>query len=317
MFFLLLSYIFSKKYNACNTVECDKEANVTYGIKRGDRIKIIFKIFNETASKPKNETKTNAQTTSQNDWKPNLLELLEEESTISTDSTEETTVSTDSTEGSTISTDSTEETTISTDATEESTISTDATEESTMTTDATDTGDNPGDNPNENEDENSNPVQYYIRFYPVVDKLAVLEIPDPDCEIRDMINSNILVQLPDDIAPIRHKIRRDIYTVEYLNLLIYLNKGNVTKVYWDNTFDVNSCRDRNIVDDDTCYIKNEMNGKCAGKSIKVFVGFLGTDKDNVPLTSAEYMPSSFLKFGAGGIIDDISDFAKDVTNWFK
>ena len=267
MFFLLLSYIFSKKYNACNTVECDKEANVTYGIKRGDRIKIIFKIFNETASKPKNETKTNAQTTSQNDWKPNLLELLEEESTISTD--------------------------------------------------ATDTGDNPGDNPNENEDENSNPVQYYIRFYPVVDKLAVLEIPDPDCEIRDMINSNILVQLPDDIAPIRHKIRRDIYTVEYLNLLIYLNKGNVTKVYWDNTFDVNSCRDRNIVDDDTCYIKNEMNGKCAGKSIKVFVGFLGTDKDNVPLTSAEYMPSSFLKFGAGGIIDDISDFAKDVTNWFK
>ena len=88
-------------------------------------------------------------------------------------------------------------------------------------------------------------------------------------------------------------------------------------VGWDNSFDTNSCKYREVENDDTCYTYDLIEGECSGNSFKIFLGFFGTDSDGTPLTSAESMPSTFLKFGIGGVIDAATNFVNNVINWFN
>lgn len=280
MFLLLLSLSLSKKYSACTSAACDAAANTSVGLAKGDRIKIVISIFNETTSTNTTETNETSEAI-----EPLLLEGASPSETAETTETLETLETTETT---------------------------------SETSETAETSHEPGEGGEGGEGEPEGPpVSYFARFYPTIDKLSVLEVPDPNCTIRDILNSQVTAAVPGNRTSARHRYRRGAHTAEYLSLLLYLERGNVTHVLWDTTFDTGSCRDRTYTDGSACYVPRAVGSDCDGRSLKVFVGFVGTDRDNVPLTSAEYMPSSFLKYGAGGVVDDISGFVKDVTYWFK
>ncbi|KAH0795967.1 hypothetical protein GPJ56_000035 [Histomonas meleagridis] len=157
----------------------------------------------------------------------------------------------------------------------------------------------------------------YSRWYPAADELSLLEIPDPNCTIRNLTENATITLITESSRSIPHVLRKGDFSVEYLSALIHLDNGNMTGIGWDTSFDSNSCKDRRVENDDTCYFSNPATAACSGNSYKIFLGFYGSDSKGLPLTSAESMPSTFLKFGVGGVIDDAADFVKDVINWFK
>ena len=157
-------------------------------------------------------------------------------------------------------------------------------------------------------------VNIYSRWYPAADQISLLEIPDPDCRIKSLTESATITLSTQRSSSRPHVIRKGDFTVEYLSALIHLEKGNMTGIGWDNSFDSNSCKDRRVENDDTCCIYNPVGDQCNGNSFKIFLGFFGTDSNGVPLTSAETMPSTFLKFGIGGVIDDATKFVKNVIH---
>lgn len=159
----------------------------------------------------------------------------------------------------------------------------------------------------------------YVNFYPKVDKLSMLRVP---LNLSSTSNINILdgnikfysngLYTPD--YPLTKTGKDNTIAVEFLSLILFFEKGNLTALNWDNSFDTNSCKIRSNIIQKTCAVKYEPQNY---RYIKVFTAFVGTDKDNTPFTSAQSLPSTFVKFGVGGIIDDATDFVNKAGDWFK
>lgn len=158
----------------------------------------------------------------------------------------------------------------------------------------------------------------FVNFYPKVDKLSMLRVP------LNQSSSNINIQggniifysnglhTPD--YPLTGSNNGKTIAVEFLSLILFFEKGNLTALNWDNSFDTNSCKIRGNIIQKTCAVNYEPQNY---RYIKVFTAFVGTDKDNTPFTSAQSLPSTFVKFGVGGIIDDATDFVNKAGDWFK
>ena len=165
----------------------------------------------------------------------------------------------------------------------------------------------------------------YIRWYITVDELMIVEVNDSTCHFVDSTESNItffagpVKEEKTTGETIYRSLDDDDYVVEYYSVLIFLDKGVVTSVQFDTNFDTGSCKIRNPKYEYWCPKKQAI-GTCtaqSGSTIKTFVGFVGTDSKKVPLTSAQSMPSTFVKFGVGGVVDDATKFFNDAINWFK
>ncbi|KAK8842573.1 hypothetical protein M9Y10_025431 [Tritrichomonas musculus] len=161
--------------------------------------------------------------------------------------------------------------------------------------------------------------QRYVNFYPKVDKLSMLRVP-----LNLSSNSNINIQngkikfysngLETPVYQLTSTVNGKAIAVEFLSLILFFEKGNLTALNWDNSFDTNSCKIRSNIIQKTCAVEYDQNNY---RYIKVFTAFVGTDKDNTPFTSAQSLPSTFVKFGVGGVIDDATDFVNKAGDWFK
>lgn len=159
----------------------------------------------------------------------------------------------------------------------------------------------------------------YVNFYPKVDKLSMLRVPlNLSSSSNININSgNIKFSsngLETPVYQLTSTVNGKTIAVEFLSLILFFEKGNLTALNWDNSFDTNSCKIRSNIIEKTCAVEYDQNNY---RYIKVFTAFVGTDKDNTPFTSAQSLPSTFVKFGVGGVIDDATDFVNKAGDWFK
>lgn len=165
----------------------------------------------------------------------------------------------------------------------------------------------PGDLPNETVTNN-----IFTRWYPKVDKLGMLEINDPKCRILNAAESSIRLYVKDnETIDIPYRYPADPssdeykYVVDFYSVLVFFDKGKVTSVAWDYSFDTNSCKVRDLNKFKyTCGREHPRQSANCTNKIKIFLGFVGRDVDNTPMVAGSTMPSTFLKFGMGGIIDD-------------
>jgi hypothetical protein len=177
------------------------------------------------------------------------------------------------------------------------------------------------------------PETQYIQWFPTVDKVTVLSIPDPDCNFLSKSNSQITIATPFGNSS-AHLYRADSESViEFLSVLIFFNEGVGTGVRFDSSFDVQACLNPfSQKFNDTCAVTSaidcEENGtnceiadatarqECVekGGEIKIFLGFVGQDLKSVPLVSAQTMPSTFLKFGVGGAVTGAVDLFNDIKD---
>lgn len=153
----------------------------------------------------------------------------------------------------------------------------------------------------------------YSNFFPKLDKLSMLRISVSGIRLD---SCSLDIYSVDSEVKTRYSFPLtddDSNVVEFLSLVLYFDKGNNTAMNWDTSFDTNSCKNRKIINK-TCavgYNRDEY------KYIKVFTASVGTDKDNTPLTSAQNLPSTFVKFGVGGVIDDATKFVNKAGDWFN
>jgi hypothetical protein len=157
----------------------------------------------------------------------------------------------------------------------------------------------------------------YIRWYPKVDKLTVLEIPGI-CELAQFAHSTVALNVTSgdqNWGTKEHIYRYDAaYVTEFLATLVFLEKGRITGFQWDSNFDTASCFRREPRIDYSCPSEYKVSGNCSNETrkFKIFIAFVGSDSKKIPLSSAQLMPSTFVKFGVGGIVDSV----KDLVNKF-
>ena len=158
---------------------------------------------------------------------------------------------------------------------------------------------------------NGNSVVGYARYYPKVDEFSMLQVPGDGFARNENAQVRITVG---DLTSRPAPVRKAGYIAEYLSFLIYIDEGAHTGVGWDNSFDTNSCKIRDGIINNTC--GKTYSNDLENVDIKIFLGFVGNDRDSTSFNSAQSMPSTFLRFGAGGVVDDVTDFVDDSINWF-
>jgi hypothetical protein len=152
----------------------------------------------------------------------------------------------------------------------------------------------------------------YIRWYPKIDKLTVLEIPNV-CEWAQFAHSTIFLNVTsgDQIWGTKELTYRydDTYVTEFLATLVFMEKGRITGFQWDSNFDTASCFRREPRINYSCPSEYKITGNCSNdvRKFKIFIAFVGSDSKKVPLSSAQLIPSTFVKFGVGGIVDSVKD----------
>lgn len=151
-------------------------------------------------------------------------------------------------------------------------------------------------------------------FFPKINKLSMLRIP---VEYDKLEGCNISVISVDDNKKTSYDFPLtngggDKKVVEFLSLVLFFEKGENTALNWDTSFDTNSCKVNDPINK-TCAVTLDKNYKY----IKVFVASVGTDSKKTPLVSAQMLPSTFVKFGVGGVISDAADFVNKAGDWFK
>lgn len=160
-----------------------------------------------------------------------------------------------------------------------------------------------------------------IRFYPEVDKLTMLRIPlyDNDNKLFEIDNTSMIEfhSGTSCVSPKPYQLMEIVndkkYVVDFLSVLLFFDQGKNQAIAWDNTLDTNSCKNRNSIINRTCTVSYTD----SYKFIKVYVASVGTDSKKVSLSSAQNLPSTFLKFGVGGVVDDATDFVNKAVDWFK
>ena len=159
--------------------------------------------------------------------------------------------------------------------------------------------------------------QKFTRFYVEVDKLAILQIQDETCEITNWKNSTLQLRVAGKTTNLwayRPADNEDLVT-EYFSAQVEMVKGEVTGVAFDTLFDQNSCKGERLPY--RCATKRPISGDCPddAKLVKVFLAFVGTDSDETPFESRQLLPSTFLKYGMRGVIDDAVDLFNNAKDW--
>ena len=165
-------------------------------------------------------------------------------------------------------------------------------------------------------------TEKYMRFYPTVDDLAILQMQDENCTLTNMTNSTLQLQVGEfKTARWAYRpVNKSEYVTDFFSAQIEMKEGKVTGIYFDTVFDSNSCKGERF--QYRCAKKRLVTDKCENNElVKTFLGFAGSDSNEEAFVSRQYMPSSFIKFGLRGVIDDATSLfnqAKDyVVDLFK
>lgn len=158
-------------------------------------------------------------------------------------------------------------------------------------------------------------VIYYSRFYPETDKFTTLEIQDGASDIYNLESSSVTFTVNNITSPpfiIREGNNPLVPT--FLSAMILLDKGTITGIGWDQTFDTNGCVGEK--GNHVC-LQSRPIGQESGSAFQTFLAFAGTTQRGTHCDSGQYMPSTFMKFGLGGVIDSATDFFNKVVDVFK
>lgn len=150
-----------------------------------------------------------------------------------------------------------------------------------------------------------------IHFYPTVDKLSVLEVQDTGCMFTGDADNNISISIGGSNTT-EVPIRSGSNVVMFYSAIAYVTDGALQSVKWDETFDTSSCNGNVIAS--FCGKKFD-ESSCS--SFRIFLGFVGTDSKKKPFDSASLMPSTFLRFGAGDLVNDVQEIFGKFKKWFK
>ena len=160
---------------------------------------------------------------------------------------------------------------------------------------------------------NGTNVTKYVRFYPKVDEFSVLRIPDPNCDLTNLINSSLRLFIGSKSTTyLKHRVNNLI--PQFYTAFINLKNGLVNGIGWDTSFKANDvCGPKYL--DYRCAIDVPVN--CSIKTeIKIFLGFFGTDNKKNPCESVQYAPSTFIKFGVWSTVEQLIGTYHDIYNWF-
>ena len=159
-------------------------------------------------------------------------------------------------------------------------------------------------------------VKRYMRFYPEVDKLALLQFQDVNCLLTNLTNSTLQLKVGNfttNLWAYRPLSNPDLVT-EYFSAQIQMEKGIVTGIFFDDLFDENSCKGERLPY--RCAVRRPTTDECTNQEmIKTFLAFIGTDSDETPFESRQLLPSTFLKYGMRGVIDDAVSLFNTASDW--
>ena len=160
--------------------------------------------------------------------------------------------------------------------------------------------------------------QKFTRFYIEVDKLAILQIQDQTCEITNWKNSTLQLRVGDHLTNLwayRPASDTNDIVTDYFSAQIEMSKGVVSSVSFDTLFDQNSCKGERLPY--RCAVKRPISGDCPAEAqlVKTFIAFVGTDNSEQPFESRQLLPSTFLKYGMRGIIDDAVSLFNNAKDW--
>jgi len=156
----------------------------------------------------------------------------------------------------------------------------------------------------------------YVRFYPKVDKTALLQIPDTQCSLLKLQNSTIRLYIGNKTTKTwNYRAPASALIPQFYSAFVSLSTGTVGAFGWDTSFDNNTCRTISNKLPYLCADSKPITDPCNSSQIKIFLAFVGTDKNKVPLESAQYMPSTFLRFGLSGIFENAEELFTKVKGW--
>lgn len=166
----------------------------------------------------------------------------------------------------------------------------------------------------------------FTKFYPIVDQYSIFQFQDKDCKYTRYYNSTVSFMggVNNSISSAswyyRPPTNPEIVT-SFFSLKIYLTTGKLTGIQFDTNYDNASCLNDLFSEGlpYRCSKKLPPNYDCQNNMtiVQTFVGFGGTDSKGIPLESLQLLPSTFVKFGFGGLIEKVYNKAIDAYDWVK
>eukprot|EP00455_Lapot_gusevi_P017262 TRINITY_DN1915_c0_g1_i1.p1 TRINITY_DN1915_c0_g1~~TRINITY_DN1915_c0_g1_i1.p1 ORF type:complete len:243 (+),score=59.04 TRINITY_DN1915_c0_g1_i1:55-783(+) len=160
-------------------------------------------------------------------------------------------------------------------------------------------------------------------FHPSVDQFTLIEIENSwEKLFKNATDLKVWVEVPGWRTSARPQIKRlDLAALPFFTLLIQLDGGQVIDIKWDMEDDCASCTESRLCIDGSCAVDIP---KCASTTTstngntdtydcdtKMYVGWLGTDKNSRYMLSAGQRMSRFRQGGIRGAYDSAS---KSATN---
>merc|ERR1711916_282734 len=143
-------------------------------------------------------------------------------------------------------------------------------------------------------------------FFPQVDEFSVLEIPDSGSLFyrNESITVSVVMGNNAHATPPRAYTDGSSF-VGYYSALIHMRNGRVLRIEWDEGCSgcPDGCVANNCALPYASYGSPCLDPECA---IKVYVVWLGTDKDDQVLTSPSLLPSNFRRFALSPVVKDAS-----------
>ena len=143
-------------------------------------------------------------------------------------------------------------------------------------------------------------------FFPQVDEFSVLEIPDSGSLFYRNESITVSVVMGNNAYATPPRAYTDGSSfVGYYSALIHMRNGRVLRIEWDEGCSgcPDGCVANNCALPYASYGSPCLDPECA---IKVYVAWLGTDKDDQVLTSPSLLPSNFRRFALSPVVKDAS-----------
>ena len=153
---------------------------------------------------------------------------------------------------------------------------------------------------------------FYGQYYVTTDKITLLQVPISGCGPFSA-ESTLRIHAGQYSSPAIPLLADNNKTIEFYSAIVFLEDGTLKGVSWDTSLSSSACKEGQV--QHQCLIKLNKDSDCAAHSpMKVYLAFTGTDSQKVHTTSAQYLPSTFKKFGLGGAFTDATDFIGNLKN---
>lgn len=136
-----------------------------------------------------------------------------------------------------------------------------------------------------------------IVFTPKLDTYSAIQVKGAYDYFKNETDISFVVQSDDSNVTDPTPYKSEGLVASVFSLVITMKDGNVDELNWDN--DCNQCSDDclSLLDEEVC--AENANDNCSTSEDcdpRLYVSWIGTDKDNLPLTSAGMRISQFRKY---------------------